>query len=192
VESSTQNLEESPQEEANSELPLAARLSAAMLAHGKPVSLQALAKATGEDEEIVEGALLNLASLFQDETHGFSVQQVQGGFQFRTAMGARDLIENLLPPRVKKFSKAAAETLAVVAYKQPIQRAEIEAIRGVDALPTLKTLIEAKVIRAIGRDDEIGKPVLYATTETFLERFGLNDLSELPSGVLRREERPRS
>jgi len=162
-------------------LALGARLSAALVAFGRPVTVDSLAKSLDESEEEIEAALLNLAALYKDEIHGFTVQQVQGAFQIRTSPRARKTIEKLIPPKVKKFSKAAAETLAIIAYKQPIQRAEIEAIRGVDALPTLKTLIDSKVIRQVGRDEEIGKPVLYATTETFLERFGLNDLSELPT-----------
>lgn len=162
-------------------MPLGARISAALFASGKPLSVSSIAKATGEDEENIENILLILTSLYKDEIHGFTLQAVQGGYQFRTAASAKSTIAKLLPPKVKKLSKAAAETLAVIAYKQPIQRAEIEAIRGVDALPTLKTLMDAKVIRAIGRDDDIGKPVLYATTELFLERFGLNDLNDLPT-----------
>jgi segregation and condensation protein B len=165
----------------DSEYSLAAKLSAALLASGKPLSVTTLAKATEEPEELVESVLQNLSSLFKDELHGFSLQQVAGGYQLRTAPACAEVVRRVIPPKSKKFSRAAAETLAVIAYKQPIQRAEIEAIRGVDALPTLKTLLDAKVVRVIGRDDEIGKPVLYATTETFLERFGLNDLGELPT-----------
>jgi len=168
----------SPQAE---ELPLGARISAVLLAAGKPVALNTIAKAVKEKKGTVEAAIDNLASLYKDEIHGFSLSQVQGGYQFRTAPGAAAAIREMIPPKAKRLSRAAAETLAVIAYKQPIQRAEIEAIRGVDALPTLKTLLDARVIRTIGRDEDIGKPALYATTETFLERFGLNDLTELPT-----------
>jgi segregation and condensation protein B len=176
AEAAFSNKEREPSEPA-----LGAQLSAILLASGKPLSVSVLAKATDEPVELVEGVLQNLLSLYKDEVHGFSLRQVAGGYQLRTAESCAEVIKRVLPPKAKKFSRAAAETLAVIAYKQPIQRAEIEAIRGVDALPTLKTLLDSKVIRAIGRDDEIGKPVLYVTTETFLERFGLNDLGELPT-----------
>ena len=83
--------------------------------------------------------------------------------------------------RSKRLSKAAAETLAIVAYRQPVQKAEIEAIRGVDAIQTVKTLLDAKLIRIVGRDTTPGTPALYGTTDVFLEKFGLADLSELPS-----------
>ena len=163
------------------EIPLSAQISAALFVSAKPISLTSLAEATGYSEEEIEEVLQNLAGLFQEDIHGVYLSTVQGGYQLRTSPGAIQLLRKMTPAKTRKFSKAAAETLAVIAYKQPVQRAEIEAIRGVDALPTLKTLLEAKVIRVIGRDNEIGKPALYATTEKFLERFGLNDLSELPT-----------
>ena len=176
------NQEESEENSANvREIPLSAQISAALFVSAKPLSLSDLSNATGYSEEEIEEVLQNLAGLFQEEIHGVYLSTVQGGYQLRTSPGAISLLRKITPPKTKKFSKAAAETLAVIAYKQPVQRAEIEAIRGVDALPTLKTLLEAKVIRVIGRDNEIGKPALYATTEKFLERFGLNDLSELPT-----------
>jgi segregation and condensation protein B len=163
------------------EIPLSAQISAALFVSAKPISLTTFAETTGYSEEEIEEVLQNLATIFQEDIHGVYLATVQGGYQLRTSPGAIPLLRKLTPAKTRKFSKAAAETLAVIAYKQPVQRAEIEAIRGVDALPTLKTLLEAKVIRVIGRDNEIGKPALYATTEKFLERFGLNDLSELPT-----------
>jgi segregation and condensation protein B len=162
-------------------IPLSAQISAALFVSAKPVAISDLAEATGYSDEEVEEVLEQLVALYQAEVHGIYLAKVQDGYQLRTAPGALPLLRKLVPSKTKKFSKAAAETLAVIAYKQPVQRAEIEAIRGVDALPTLKTLLEAKVIRVIGRDNEIGKPALYATTEKFLERFGLKDLSELPT-----------
>ena len=176
------NQEESEENNGNTrDIPLSAQISAALFVSAKPLLLSDLSQATGYSEEEVEEVLQNLAGLFQEEVHGVYLSTVQGGFQLRTSPGAISLLRKMIPAKTRKFSRAAAETLAVIAYKQPVQRAEIEAIRGVDALPTLKTLLEAKVIRVIGRDNEIGKPALYATTEKFLERFGLNDLSELPT-----------
>ena len=106
---------------------------------------------------------------------------MSAGFQFRSAPVLAQVIKRLIPARTKRLSRAAGETLAVIAYKQPVERAEIESIRGVDALPTLKTLLDARLIRVIGKHDSPGHPVLYGTTAEFLERFGLADLSALPT-----------
>lgn len=162
-------------------LPLGAIVSAIVFSAPKPLSLAQLEEATGEKAEVLEAVLANLKSLYQEETHGFTLCEVANGYQFRTSRRASGAITKLHAPKTKKLSRAAAETLAVIAYKQPVQRSEIEAIRGVDVLPTLKTLLEAKLIRMIGHDDAVGQPAIYGTTNLFLERFGLRDLSELPS-----------
>jgi segregation and condensation protein B len=172
---------ESQETEEEQSLELSAQVSAALFVSAKPLTISELAEASGRSEEELESVMEFLMELYTDEVNGIALKKVQGGYQLRSAPGALPLLRKLIPPKAKKFSKAAAETLAVIAYKQPVQRAEIEAIRGVDALPTLKTLLDAKVVRVIGRENEIGKPVLYATTEKFLERFGLKDLSELPT-----------
>lgn len=104
-----------------------------------------------------------------------------GSYQYRSLPSLKPTIQKMVTAKMKRLSKAAAETLAVVAYKQPVTRAEIEAIRGVDALPTLRTLLDGILIRIIGREDTPGSPALYGTTDKFLERFGLADLSELPT-----------
>lgn len=162
-------------------LPLRAIISALLFVSPKPLSIAALAEAAKAKAEDVEGAVEELKGIFQEELHGFSLAEVGGCLQFRTSPRAARSIQRMIPPKSRKLSRAAAETLAVVAYKQPVQRAEIEAIRGVDALPTLKTLLDARLIRIVGRSDSAGHPALYGTTQTFLEKFGLNDLSELPS-----------
>ncbi len=157
------------------------KLSAVLFVAVKPVSVDWLAEITGHGSVEVEEALAELAEVFTDEEHGFSLVEVAGGYQFRTAPRLASVLRRVVPVKIKRLSRAAAETLAVVAYKQPVERAEIESIRGVDALPTLKTLLDAKLIRVIGKQDTPGQPVLYGTTQTFLERFGLRDLSSLPS-----------
>ncbi|OVE80382.1 SMC-Scp complex subunit ScpB [bacterium J17] len=181
---------ESSQEEASEEdavrvlasvLPLSARVSSLLFVSSKPLSSEAIAKATKTDVETVEHVLEQLSELYQNETHGFSLREINGSWQFRTAPEAAETIKRLVTPKAKRLSRAAAETLAVVAYKQPVQKADIEAIRGVDALPTLKTLVDAKLIRIVGREDSVGQPALYGTTKQFLERFGLKDLAQLPS-----------
>ena len=162
-------------------LNLVATVGSLLFISPKPLKLDALSEITQKSTDDLQIAVDALARLFDDHTHGFSLHKVNGGFQFRTAPEALPVIKKLKPNRGRRLSRAAAETLAVIAYKQPVQRAEIESIRGVDALPTLKTLLDAKLIRIIGREDSVGSPVLYGTTSEFLEVFGLSDLSELPS-----------
>ena len=174
------NLEETVPED-QIQLPLVAHVGALLFVSSKPISAETIAQAVGSEIGEVEKALAELELLFGEERFGFGLKQVAGSWQLRTSPLVTKTIQKLIPPRAKKLSKAAAETLAVVAYKQPVQRSEIEAIRGVDALPTLKTLLDAKLIRCVGRDDSVGQPAIYGTTQTFLEKFGLRDLSELPS-----------
>ena len=167
-------------EEEESLSPVARACALLFVAH-KPVKFDALKYAAHLTTEEVEQAIAEITEMFRDETHGFSLHEVAGGYQFRTAAGAAATIKRYRPPKQRRLSKAAAETLAIIAYKQPIQRTEIENIRGVDALPTLKTLLDAKLVRIVGHEDSAGQPALYGTTEEFLEVFGLMDLAELPS-----------
>lgn len=166
---------------AGKRLALTTRISSLLFVATKPLTVEQLSQSCGARAERVEKALEDVASLFDEQVHGFSLKQAAGCWQFRTIPAAATYIHRLIPKTARRLSRAAAETLAVIAYKQPVQRAEIEAIRGVDALPTLKTLIDAKLIRIVGREQSAGHPALYGTTKTFLEKFGLSDLSELPS-----------
>lgn len=166
---------------AEPEFPLTAKLSSLLFVSTRPLSAQALSKAARCSEDAVLEALEAVAKNFSDEIHGFSLCEVGGNWEFRSAPEAKNAIHRLIPPKARRLSKAAAESLAVVAYKQPVQRAEIEAIRGVDALPTIKTLLDARLIRIVGRESSPGHPALYGTTQTFLEKFGLQDLSQLPT-----------
>jgi segregation and condensation protein B len=168
-------------EEGNGTLPLSAILCAVLFVSSKPLSTQALADAAKAPVADVEEAIAQIRDLFNEQVHGFCLMEIAGAWQLRTNPEAARYIQRLIPPRAKRLSRAAAETLAVIAYKQPVQRAEIEAIRGVDALPTLKTLLDAKLIRIVGRADSAGHPALYGTTTAFLEKFGLRDLADLPT-----------
>ncbi|HMO17307.1 MAG TPA: SMC-Scp complex subunit ScpB [Oligoflexia bacterium] len=132
-------------------------------------------------ESDIREAIDKIAFHIKAAALGIELVEVAGAFQFRTIPKIKRTLKALITPKMKRLSKAAAETLAVIAYKQPVPRAEIEAIRGVDALPTLKTLLDARLVRIVGREDTPGSPALYGTTDFFLERFGLKNLSELPS-----------
>ena len=112
---------------------------------------------------------------------GILLVQVAGGFQFRTRPDMAPWIRKLKAARPAMLSPAALETLAVVAYRQPLVKSEIDRIRGVDVSGALKGLLEKKLVRIVGRKDVPGKPIIYGTTKRFLEVFNLKDLSELPT-----------
>jgi len=160
---------------------LSAKLSAILFASPRPVSVEAMANACKVSEIEVEDALAELVTHLTGPDLGFSPIEVNGAWQMRSKPEFRGVISQILKPKGKRLTRAASETLAIVAYKQPVGKAEIEGLRGVDALPTLKTLLDLKLIRAIGREDTPGQPLLYGTTPVFLEKFGLKDLSGLPS-----------
>ena len=161
--------------------PLSARIGALLFVSPRPLTVETLAELTRSEEDEVEAAIELLQNELREDVHGFSIFEVGGAWQMRTGAKNARVVQRLIPPRARRLSRAAAETLAVVAYKQPVQRAEIEAIRGVDALPTLRTLLDARLIRIVGREATPGQPALYGTTTTFLEKFGLRDLSDLPT-----------
>ena len=133
------------------------------------------------DSRDIKLALAELQGEYEDRQGGFLLQEVAGGFQFRTRATHSEWIKKLLKPSPTRLSRAALETLAIIAYKQPIIRADVEHIRGVDSGGVLRMLLERKLIRVLGRKDIPGRPMIYGTTKAFLELFNLKDLSELPS-----------
>lgn len=147
----------------------------------KLVSISELVQVTKSSQEEVEEVLAELTSEIEQLGLGVEIKSIGDSFQIRTLPKMSKVLHRMITPKMKRLSKAAAETLAVIAYKQPVSKAEIEAIRGVDALPTLKTLLDGRLIRIVGREDSPGSPALYGTSSFFLERFGLKDLSELPT-----------
>lgn len=147
----------------------------------KPMTLAKLSSLVEEEESKVEPILKEISQELAQISLGLELKEVAGGWQLKTISSTRFLLRSLVSSSARRLSKAAAETLAVIAYKQPVLRSEIESIRGVDALPTIKTLIDLKLIKIIGHDNSPGQPALYGTTLLFLEKFGLKDLTELPS-----------
>jgi segregation and condensation protein B len=133
------------------------------------------------DREEIVGVLQSIERDFADRNGGFYLLEVAGGYQFRTRADMALWIRKLRGVKPPGLSQAALETLAVVAYRQPVTRQEIEKVRGVDVSGPLRGLLEKKLVRMLGRKNVPGKPIIYGTTKRFLEVFSLNDLSELPT-----------
>ncbi|OHE21411.1 MAG: SMC-Scp complex subunit ScpB [Syntrophobacterales bacterium RBG_19FT_COMBO_59_10] len=133
-----------------------------------------------EKKEIVS-LVGELVRQYEQRGGGICLREVAGGFQFHTRAELAPWIRKLKAVRPAMLSPAALETLAVVAYRQPLVKTEIDRIRGVDVSGALKGLLEKKLVRIVGRKDVPGKPIIYGTTRKFLEVFNLRDLSELPT-----------
>jgi len=162
---------------------LKAVLEAIVYVTEEPLSAIQIADAVGEPRERVEKLLETLVAEFDLPGHGVAIREVAGGYKMGTKAEhherVRAFIKSLRAPA--KLSLPALETLAVIAYKQPVTAPEILEIRGVQGAGVLKTLLDRKLIATAGRKNVIGKPMLYKTTKEFMIQFGLKDLSELPS-----------
>lgn len=147
-----------------------------------PLSVDRLRNAIGDAERReVQQALKDLQEEYESGGRGVRVVEVANGFQLRTPKEHAEYIKNIVPVKTARMSRANLETLAIVAYKQPITKAEIEDIRGVNVDGVVSTLLERRLIRIVARKDVPGKPFLYGTTKEFLETFNLKDLSGLPT-----------
>jgi len=146
-----------------------------------PLSVEEIAIIIDIDAKEIRFAIEEIQKEYEKERHGFHLINVAGGFVFATKVQYEQYIEKLLKPLLNTLSHAALETLAIIAYKQPITRSEIELIRGVNVDKIVSTLVEKNLIEEIGRKEGPGRPIIYATTKDFLKYFGLNDLSQLPS-----------
>ncbi len=129
----------------------------------------------------IRQALEELEADYEARQGGFYLNQVAGGYQIRTRSEYMQWIKRLLQPKPLRLSKAALETLAIIAYKQPVIRSDVEHIRGVDCGGVLRVLFERKFIRVLGRREIPGRPLIYATTKRFLEVFDLKNLKDLPT-----------
>ena len=170
---------------------LAPLLRALLLASDRPLTASAVVElidgAVDEEEwpervdaDAVEAALEALAAE-HDAASGLELFCAAGGWRLRTAPTLSNMVRRLFPTRAIRLSRAALEALSVVAYRQPCTRVEVEEVRGVDCGGVLKSLLERRLVRVVGRKDEPGRPLLYGTTPAFLERLGLDHLGELPS-----------
>jgi segregation and condensation protein B len=166
--------------ELDAELRLA--LEAILLVAEEPVPANLLAQVLETSDNDVVAVLRHLRREYLDNGHGFVLREVGGGWRLYTAPQAAPYVERWVTHgRSGALSRAALETLAIVAYKQPVTRAVISAIRGVDADGAVRTLLGRGLIEAVGRADTPGQPVLYATTTTFLEQLGIGAVDDLPS-----------
>jgi segregation and condensation protein B len=148
----------------------------------EPLSAKIIADVLREDREVVETALAELAREFNGRNGGLQLREVAGGWQFATRPEYHEHVRAYLKSRPSaKLSIASLETLAVIAYKQPVTVPEILEIRGVQSPSSIKTLLDKKLIVAKGRKETVGRPMLYGTSKDFLMQFGLKDLGELPS-----------
>lgn len=149
----------------------------------EPLSLARLCDVLdGADPAQVSACLDALGEAYRSNHHGLAIVQVAGGYEMTTTPEAAPWIRKLSAIKsAPRLSKPSLETLAIIAYKQPLTRPEIEAIRGVDAAGVVKTLMDRRLIKIVGRKDLPGRPMMFGTTKEFLTAFGLNDLADLPT-----------
>lgn len=157
-------------------------IEALLFASETPLTAERVAEILSDlDKKEIAALLERLMREYETRGGGISLQAVAGGYQFRTRTDLAPWIRKLRAGRPAMLSPAAMETLAVVAYRQPLVKSEIDRIRGVDASGALKGLLDKKIVRIVGRKDVPGKPIIYGTTRKFLEIFNLKELSELPT-----------
>ncbi len=166
---------------------LEAQIEAIIFATPKPISIKEIAEVLADDDgiepnhDLIENHVHQLQRLYKERNGGFRLEYDKGaGFQFRTIPAAAPLMERMFSSKQRPLSRAAHETLAIIAYRQPCTRADIEFIRGVDAGSIIKNLLERDLVACVGRKEDSGRPMLFGTTSEFLRVFRLPSLNELP------------
>ena len=158
-----------------------AAIEAILFAMGDSVELSQIAKAIGVDESTTEKMLHNMMDRYQEENRGIQIIELEHSFQMCTKKKYYEYLVNIaLHPQKPVLTDVMLETLSIIAYKQPVTKAEIEKIRGVKCDHAINKLVEYSLIRELGRLDAPGRPILFGTTEEFLRCFGVQDLDELP------------
>ena len=147
----------------------------------RPFTSEELRQATGLEVDRIEKALDKLSGHYRDGVCGIVLHEVAGGWQLRTSPDNAAFARRFLKVKPQRLTRAALETLAIIAYRQPVTRPEIEDIRGVDCGAVVKALLERRLIKILGKKEEPGRPMLYGTTREFLEFFALKDLASLPT-----------
>jgi segregation and condensation protein B len=157
-------------------------VEALLFVSGDPISVDRLRDVIGVGKEELETALALLQKEYAESNRGLQVIQIAGGYQLSTRIEMAPWIKEMEKIKAaSRLSKPGLETLAIIAYKQPVTRGEIEMIRGVDAAGVLKTLMERKLVKIVGRKEVAGRPMMYGTTREFLQYFGLANLTGLPT-----------
>jgi segregation and condensation protein B len=160
----------------------AAVIEALIFVSDEPLSVKTIADVLKEEKQVISEAIQTLAQEFNARSGGLQLREVAGGWQFATRAEFHEHVRAFLKTRPSaKLSIASLETLAVIAYRQPVTVPEILEIRGVQSPSSIKTLLDKKLIVAKGRKETVGRPMMYGTSKEFLMQFGLKDLSELPS-----------
>ena len=161
-------------------------LEAMIMASPEPVKLDRLCRVLEKEagRKDVRGALKDLQEQLAAGERGYRLVEIAGGYQFLTAPEYASYVESLKSDISKRrghgVSRAALETLSIIAYRQPVKRADVEAIRGVTVGDIVRALIERELVRVVGREDSLGRPLLYGTTKKFMKQFGLKSLKDLP------------
>lgn len=164
-----------------SDTSLRGAIEALLFVSDEPVSAARVARILEADATTVNSLLDELSREYRDAERGFQLREVAGGWRLYTHPAYHDAIEQyVLSWDTRRLSQAALEALAVIAYHQPVTRAGVNAVRGVNSEAVISSLIEKGLVREAGRDREAGNAILYVTTRTFLEKFGLKSLDELP------------
>ncbi|MFS8086025.1 MAG: SMC-Scp complex subunit ScpB, partial [Acidobacteriota bacterium] len=165
-----------------SDVELKAIAEALICVADEPISAKSIADVLKLERDAVEKAISDLAKEYDDRSAGLQLREIAGGWQIATRPEYHEQIRAYLKSRPSaKLSLASLETLAVIAYKQPVTVPEILEIRGVQSPSAIKTLLDKRLIVAKGRKETVGRPMMYGTSKDFLIQFGLKDLSELPS-----------
>ena len=162
--------------------PLAKLLEAALFAASRPLSFEELASLDPDvGEQAVKDALAEIAAAYDGDVHGVELSEIADGWQFLTRREYAETLERAhVALRPRRLSPAALETLAIIAYRQPVGRLEVDEIRGVDSGAVIDKLLERGLIEVVTRGEGLGRPLLYGTTPPFLEILGIKDLGDLP------------
>lgn len=156
-------------------------LEAMMFIWGEPLSAKTAAEVLNEDWELVYSCFKELENKYENEEGGLRIRQVEKSFQFVSHPDYSDYIERLCTPiKKRRLSQAALEVLAIVAYKQPVTKGEIDSIRGIKSDRVMEGLMSRELVTEVGRANGIGRPILYGTTDDFLKYFGFTSIKELP------------
>ena len=155
-------------------------LEALLFASGNPVPADKLAKILGIDEQNVVELIMEISAEMQQLQRGLTIVEVAGGYQLCTKAELAVFVDQLGCIQDSRLTTAAMETLAIIAFRQPVTRQEIEQIRGVNVDKIVSQLVDRRLIKEMGRKETVGRPILYGTTTEFLQSFGLIDLNELP------------